>query len=110
MPLREKIKLPSKVEIFAEKVQRRLFGTPRPSSHTPYLSALLDALDSGGELPTQPREARASLEICSAIYTAALTGERVALPLDRSSPYYAGVSAVDFNGRERLASRRRREG
>ena len=109
MPLKEKIKLPSKAEIFAKKVKRKLFGTPRPSSHTPYLSAVLDALDSGGELPTQPREARASLEICTAIYTAALTGERVTLPLDRSSPYYAGVSTTDYNGHDRLARRSRRQ-
>ena len=109
-PLAEKVQLPSKVSVFMEKVRRRLFGTPRPSSQTPYLQAVLDALDSGGELPTQPLEARASLEICTAIYTAALTGESVPLPLDQSTPYYAGVSTQDYNGHDRIASRRTAEG
>lgn len=109
-PLTERVHLPSKADRLMEKVKRRLLGTPRPSSHTPYIRAVLDALDSGGELPTQPLEARASLEICAAIYTAALTGTTVSLPLDRTTPFYEGVSTSDYNGHDRFASRATAEG
>src|SRR5439155_13567193 len=40
---------------------------PEESAHTPYLRAVLDAIDAGRPLPIGPDEARASLELCVAL-------------------------------------------
>ena len=68
---------------------------PRPpeSSHTPYFAAFLDALDRGEAVPIGVDEGRRSLELCVAIYTSALTGATVSMPLDADATYYDGVSA-----------------
>ncbi len=72
-----------------------------PLEHTPYLRAVLDAMDTGQPIPLAPEEARASLELCTAIYESALRGTPVQLPLDSSCPYYNGVTAKDYDGRTR---------
>lgn len=84
------------------RLAKRKLGLGRtaaiPSEHTPYVKAVLDAIDAGKPLPTPPGEARQSLELCTAIYTAAITGEAVELPLGESTPFYNGVTTSDYNG------------
>ena len=73
--------------------------TPSDSAHTPYVAAVRDAIAEGRRLPIGPEEARASLEICTAIYASALTRQPIALPLDKTSRCYAGLTTVDYDGR-----------
>jgi predicted dehydrogenase len=49
-----------------------------------------DALDAGADPPVTLADARASLELLTALYWSARTGEDVALPLDGSNPLYGG--------------------
>jgi predicted dehydrogenase len=48
------------------------------------------ALTEGGELPVSIADARPSLELVTAAYHSARTGELVHLPIQRSHPLYAG--------------------
>jgi predicted dehydrogenase len=50
------------------------------------------ALETGGALPVTIGEARQSLELITAIYHSARTGERVDLPITQDHPAYAGWS------------------
>ncbi len=70
-------------------------------AHTPYLAAVLDALDSGAPLPSGPEQARLSLDLASAIYASSLSGDPVALPLGSGNPQYVGVSAGEYAPRRR---------
>ncbi len=85
------------------KVKRRLgvYRPPqRPSLHTLCLEAAIEAVRSGQPPPIGPEEARLSLELVWAIYTSALTGKPVSLPLDNTCPYYEGVTPNDYDGRK----------
>jgi UDP-N-acetyl-2-amino-2-deoxyglucuronate dehydrogenase len=68
--------------------------------HTPYLSAVFDAILQGLPLPVAPKEARAAIEICTAIYASALTRQSTALPLSEKDICYGGLTAEDYNGRQ----------
>ncbi len=48
------------------------------------------ALQMGSQLPVTLAEARGSLELITALYFSARTGESVRLPLDASHPFYRG--------------------
>src|SRR5437867_3340300 len=74
--------------------------TPSANSHTPYVAAVLDAIAGGRRLPIGPEEARASLEICTAIYASALTRQPIALPLDSTTRCYTGLTTGDYDGRQ----------
>ena len=74
--------------------------TPPDSAHTPYVAAVLDAIAEGRRLPIGPEEARASLEICTAIYASALTRQPIALPLDSTTRCYTGLTTGDYDGRQ----------
>jgi UDP-N-acetyl-2-amino-2-deoxyglucuronate dehydrogenase len=65
-------------------------------AHTPYMTAVLDAIDAGAPLPVSAHEACAAVELCAAIYASALTGAPVALPMGPGDPYYEGVTAEDW--------------
>jgi len=69
------------------------------SDHTLYLGAVLEALAAGTPLPVGPEEARKSLELTTAIYTSALRGEPVALPIAPAGAGYHGISALDYQRR-----------
>jgi UDP-N-acetyl-2-amino-2-deoxyglucuronate dehydrogenase len=71
------------------------------SAHTPYLADVVAAILEGRSLPIGPDDARASLEICTAIYTSALSGRPVTLPLDHTNPCYAGLTTAVYDGRQR---------
>jgi UDP-N-acetyl-2-amino-2-deoxyglucuronate dehydrogenase len=70
----------------------------RPTGHTPYVAAMVDAIASNSPLPVPPKEARQSLELCMAIYTAAITDQPVDLPLAEDAQFYNGISAQDYQG------------
>jgi UDP-N-acetyl-2-amino-2-deoxyglucuronate dehydrogenase len=72
------------------------------SAHTPYVAAVLDAIAEGRPLPIGPEEARASLEICTAIYASALTGRPIGLPIDLSNCCYRGLTTADYDGRRTM--------
>jgi len=73
---------------------------PRPApEHRPLISDFLDAIDNGSAPPIDAHEARASLELCLAIYTAGMTGESVALPLQEGCRFYEGISSDDYKNR-----------
>ena len=72
-------------------------------SHRPYFEAILNALDVEQPLPVGPADARWAVELATAIYTSAITGTPVDLPLDSSATYYRGITAADYENRSRLA-------
>jgi len=76
-------------------------STKPPNLHLLYYSALLDAIDAGEELPVPAAEARAAVELCTAIYTAGMTGTAVSLPLGNDSLFYGGVTAEAYRKRVR---------
>jgi hypothetical protein len=81
-----------------KKLARRNGRSPGSpvNAHEPYFTAVLDAIDAGQPLPIPPEEARSSVELCTAIYTAAITREAVELPLDSTCRFYNGVSVDDY--------------
>jgi UDP-N-acetyl-2-amino-2-deoxyglucuronate dehydrogenase len=87
-------------------LRARLWGggahtAPPVSAHTPYVADVLDAIADGRPLPIGGDEARASLEICTAIYASALARQPIALPLDSTNRCYGGVTTDDYDGRSR---------
>jgi hypothetical protein len=48
------------------------------------------ALTGGGALPVTLEDARRSVELLTAAYYSAMSGEAVALPLGREHPFYGG--------------------
>src|SRR5207249_11966593 len=72
---------------------------PEATAHAPYLRAVLDAIDAGQPLPIGPEEARASLELCAALYTSALTHDPITLPIERTNRFYGGITTADYDGR-----------
>jgi hypothetical protein len=77
----------------------RLGPPPAPPLHLGYWRAVADALDEDAPLPIGPAEARRSVELVTAIYTAALEGGVVTLPLGRETAFVGGVSAGDYAAR-----------
>ena len=78
----------------------RLSPPKPPPLHLGYWNAVADSLDNAEPLPIGLAEARRSVELVTAIYTSALVGRPVTLPLAPDTPFYAGVSKVDFDRRE----------
>jgi UDP-N-acetyl-2-amino-2-deoxyglucuronate dehydrogenase len=71
------------------------------SAHTPYLANVIAAILEGRSLPIGPEDARASLEICTAIYASALSGRPVKLPINHTNNCYAGLTTAVYDGRQR---------
>jgi UDP-N-acetyl-2-amino-2-deoxyglucuronate dehydrogenase len=65
--------------------------------HLPFLRAFFQAVKDNGTVPVSAREGRNAVELCTAIYTAALTKKTVELPLDSSSRCYEGVRKDDYS-------------
>ena len=63
---------------------------PDPSATPASSCGLHTALTEGGPLPVSLADARPSLELLTAAYHSARTGEPVSLPLGRDHPLYAG--------------------
>jgi predicted dehydrogenase len=66
------------------------------ASHTEFLRAFLGAVRGEGEVPVTVHEGRRAVELCTAIYTAALTHQTVELPLGPDSRYFRGISKDDY--------------
>lgn len=62
--------------------------TPLPEGFEGQFYRLYDALRDGAELPVTLADARRSLELITAMYASARTGQAVELPLDQSHPGY----------------------
>ena len=70
-------------------------NTDLGDSHTGYVNQfrlIHEALTTGGPLPVTLAEARASLEVLTAAYYSAYTGEPVTLPILPDHPFYQGWS------------------
>jgi UDP-N-acetyl-2-amino-2-deoxyglucuronate dehydrogenase len=75
------------------------------SAHTPYVADVIAAILEGRSLPIGPDEARASLEICTAVYASALSSRPVKLPIDHTNNCYAGLTTAVYDGRHRQSRR-----
>ena len=91
--------LPGKLDKALRLAKRKLGIGLRniPTEHTPYVKAVLDAIDAGSPLPISAEEGRQPLELCVAIYTAAITGEAVELPLGEDAMFYDGISPEEYH-------------
>ena len=96
---------PPRSTILAQKLQCKVRGRqwlpPRHWGHTPHVRDFLESVQSNRVVPVAPREARRSLELAVALYSSALTGERVSLPLDKNALYYRGISSKQERGESR---------
>lgn len=63
--------------------------TPLPEHYPGQFLRFYNALHGGGELPVTLADARASLELITAMYYSARTGEEVELPIGADHPNYA---------------------
>jgi predicted dehydrogenase len=63
---------------------------PLPEGWEGQFYRFYEALQSGGELPVTLADARASLELATALYYSAQTRQFIDLPLDDSHPMYTG--------------------
>ena len=70
-----------------------------PSRHKAYFAEFIRAIESGRPVPVTPQESRRSLEVCTAIYTAAIARQPVSLPLAADCRFYNGITTNDYNGR-----------
>lgn len=87
-------------KIIAKIAQKLGFGKrSEPSRHKAYFTECLRAIESGSQMPVPPAEARRSLEVCTAIYTSAITHEPVVLPLHVQSRFYNGITTNHYDGR-----------
>lgn len=62
---------------------------PLPESYAGQFYRFYEALETGGELPVTLADARASLELITALYHSAQTGQPVELPIGPDHPKYA---------------------
>jgi predicted dehydrogenase len=78
------------------RISPRLRPPPAAPMHLGYWQAVADALDADEPLPIGPVEARRSIELVTAIYTAALEDRTVSLPLGPDVAHLDGVTASDY--------------
>jgi predicted dehydrogenase len=69
---------------------------PEGSWHEVYLKAVVGALEGRRAIPVTATEARQAVELCTAIYEAALTGRTVELPISSSNRFYKGVQKHEY--------------
>jgi predicted dehydrogenase len=75
----------------AVRIEAALEGfEPGPELYAGQFAAFHRALTEGIEIPVTVADARAAIELVTAIYYSARTGERVDLPLGPEHPYYGG--------------------
>ena len=91
------------IESVGMRLRQRWVPAEKVTAHTPYLADVLAAIACERPLPIGPRDARAALDLCTAVYASALTGRPIALPIDSTNPYYRGVTALDYERRPRRA-------
>ncbi len=75
----------------AGRIEAALAGfVPEPERFVGQFQRLHTAMETGGPLPVTLTDARRSVELLTAAYYSALTGEAVALPLQPDHPFYGG--------------------
>lgn len=72
------------------------YGFPPDHSHGKILNAFLESLATDKSVPVTGTDGRQAVELCTAIYSAALTGMSVELPLPKTHPYYGGIHKNDY--------------
>ena len=91
------------VRVGGERIKAKLGRSSGPKGdgggHRPYFDAILKALDMGQPLPVGPESARHAVELATGIYTSAMTGRPVELPLDETALYYRGITAEEYRDR-----------
>lgn len=102
-PIAQKLELPTEIkqDLASDREMKEAKG-PATSAHTPYLEDVVNAIIEGRPLPIGAEDARASLEICTAIYSSAISGHAVSLPLDHTNNCYAGLTTALYDGGERV--------
>jgi UDP-N-acetyl-2-amino-2-deoxyglucuronate dehydrogenase len=85
------------------RVVPRLRPPVPPPMHLAYWTQVADALDRDAPLPVGPDEARRSVELVTAIYTSALRGRPVMLPLTSDDEHVHGVTKSDYEHHQSLA-------
>lgn len=63
---------------------------PRPERFVGLFDRLHKAMTDGGPMPVTLADARRSIELLTAVYWSARSGENVSLPLDTTHPFYNG--------------------
>lgn len=64
-----------------------------------FLMAFLKGLsDEKNPMPVSATEAREAIEVCTAIYAAAIKKCAINLPIDSQSPYYHGITKENYHG------------
>lgn len=73
-----------------ERLERAASEVPMPAytGHAAQILDVLNAMQEGRAPMVDGREGRRALELITAIYKSAATGERVALPLRKDDPFY----------------------
>jgi hypothetical protein len=71
-----------------------------PNPYIPYLASILDAVHHGDPLPSGPDDARASLELATAIYASSITGQPVNVPLGAGHWAYHGIDREMYASRQ----------
>jgi predicted dehydrogenase len=75
---------------------------PETNAHVPYLASVLDAAKRGDPLPSSAEQARISLELATAIYASAITGQPARVPLDADHWAYHGIDPRAYAWRRPL--------
>jgi len=88
-------RLPWRILTSDNDLQKRIYRalaefTPGPERWTGQFARLHAALTSGAALPVAIADARTSIELITAAYHSAATGDTVRLPIGRDHPAYAG--------------------
>ncbi len=86
---------PWRILTASDAVQRRIDATladwrPRPSRFAAQMALFHTAVTTGGPLPVTAHDARAALELATAIYRSAAHGIDQHLPLGTGHPFYEG--------------------
>ena len=69
-----------------------------PNWHAALFRKFFTAIETDTPMPVSAADARTVVELCTAIYASAITGEAVELPLDSSHPFYHGVTTDEYSG------------
>lgn len=75
------------------KLRGQQWLPPRHWGHTPHIREFLESLISSQATPVPPREARRSLELAIALYSSAIMGEKVKLPIGPDHSFYRGIAS-----------------
>lgn len=67
--------------------------------HNAFFKDFLQAVSTDAKIPVPAAEGRNSMEVCMAIYTSALTGQKITLPLSKTASFYKGILRENYDTR-----------